>query len=229
MTRQTVIPKIIETLRGFDSPTISNAIEGLDIRDATEGYASLELRCQFPNLGPMVGYAVTCTADSTTPGEQGQSRLLDVFDAVAAAPKPAVVVIQNVGHDRLRSCFVGDIAAAAYSKLGATGVVTDGGFRDGSGIRRQAPEFQVFAPGAVVSHGSVRIIDVSVPVEICGLRIAPGDLLHGDESGLCSVPLDAVEAILEQAKMVQTLESDMIDAVQRPGVVLDEIKRRFEG
>ena len=61
-------PKQIEALGRIDSPTVSNAIEAFGVRDPTDGYASLELRCLFPDLGPMVGYAVTCTADSTTPG-----------------------------------------------------------------------------------------------------------------------------------------------------------------
>ena len=70
-----VSAEVLDRLAGFDSPTISNAIEAFEVRDRTEGYASMELRCQFPDLPPMVGYAVTCTADSTTPGSKRTSKL----------------------------------------------------------------------------------------------------------------------------------------------------------
>ena len=78
--------EIIEALRQFDSATISNAIEALQVSDRTEGYSSMELRCQFPDLKPMMGYAVTCTSDSTTPGPSRPSRLAEFIDLVLLLP-----------------------------------------------------------------------------------------------------------------------------------------------
>ena len=63
-----------EALRAIDSPTVANAIERFEIRPRTEGYAGYDLRCQFPSLGTMMGYAVTCTADSTTEGRLESAR-----------------------------------------------------------------------------------------------------------------------------------------------------------
>jgi 4-hydroxy-4-methyl-2-oxoglutarate aldolase len=219
--------QLIEELQGFDSPTVSNAIEVLAIRDRTHGFASRELRCQFPELKPMVGYAVTCTADSTTPGKARTTRLNDLFDAIIAMRKPVVVVIQDCGPDRQRSCFVGDIAAIFFQRLGSVGAVTDGGFRDGSGIRTRAPGFQVFSPGAVVSHGNGAFVEVGIPVKIAGLTIHPGDLLHGDESGLLSVPHDRIEAILEQAQLIRKTEQEWANYAQNDSFNLEEMKRRF--
>ena len=158
-----VSEETIRRLRGFDSPTISNAIELLDIRDRTEGYASMELRCMIPDLEPMVGYAVTCSADSSSPGREPKpNKLGDLLDAIRNAPKPVVVVVQKCGPDGLRDCFTGDMISVVYKNLGAAGVVTDAGIRDLTGIRKRAPSFQVFAFGAVVSHGTSTII-VCVP------------------------------------------------------------------
>jgi len=218
---------LLDKLRSFDSPTVSNAIEALAIRDRTFGYASMELRCQFPELQPMVGFAVTCTADSTTPGTARTNRLDDLLDAIAETRKPAVVVIQNCGHDKPRSCFVGDMVAILFRRLGTVGVITDGGFRDLSGIRTRAPGFQIFAPGAVVSHGNAAIIEVGIPVTIAGLAINPGDLLHGDESGLLNVPNDCVESILEKAEVVRKTEQEWADYAYGASFNLEEMKRRF--
>ena len=188
MTSTQLSPEVLKALGEFDSPTISNAIEHFKVRDAVTGYTSTELRCQFPDQKPTVGYAVTCTGDTTSPRGKEPMRLDMLLDAVQAAPKPAVLVIKYVGPDRLRSCFVGDMFCTVLHKLGVVGLVTDGGCRDKSGVRERTPGFQIFSPGWVVSHGYGVYLDVGITVSICGLTIQPGDLLHGDENGLLTVP-----------------------------------------
>ena len=109
------------------------------------------------------------------------------------------------------------------------GAVTDGGIRDLSGIRRNAPGFQIFAPGAVVSHGNGTMLELNVPVSICGLDIEPGDLLHGDESGLVKVPLEIAEAVAEQAQRVRDEEAEAFEYLHSDSVSLDGIKRQLWG
>jgi regulator of RNase E activity RraA len=217
----------IELLRSFDSPTVSNAIEAFKVRNQTEGYASSELVCRFPTLPPMVGYAVTLIADTTSPQPAGLNRLADLYDAVSAVPKPAVVVIQHQGPDRLKSCFVGDMVCTSLHKLGVVGVVTDGGVRDLAGIRSRAPGFQIFSGGLVVSHGLPIYLQVNTPITICGLPIRSGDLLHGDESGLVSIPLEIADSVPAQAKVVLNKESEFIEFLNRGALSLDELKYRI--
>lgn len=219
-------PEQLAALRAIDSPTIANAIEAFKVRDRTEGYASLELRCLFPELGVMVGYAVTATADSTTPGPpKGRAGLMKLWEAVAAAPKPAVIVIQDVGPDRLRSCHCGDVMANTARRLGAVGLVTDGGVRDLAEVR--ALGFHFFAAGAVVSHGTFGIIDVNVPVTICGLRIQPGDLLHGDMNGLVLIPEEVAAEVVAEAQRVRERESQIVQYVNGPEFSLEGLRRLY--
>src|SRR5262249_32407839 len=138
MTKQ-ALEEVIARLAEIDSFTVSNAIEKFKVRNQTEGYASGELLCRYPDLSPTVGYAVTCVVDTTSPEPAGPQRLTDVFDAVAASPKPVVLVIQSSGPSRVRSCMVGDMMCTSLQKLGAVGVVTDGGVRDLAGIQKRAP------------------------------------------------------------------------------------------
>ena len=69
MSKATLSAEVMEALGRIDSPTVANAIEHFKVRDRVAGFASLEARCQFPDLAPMVGYAVTCIADSTAAGD----------------------------------------------------------------------------------------------------------------------------------------------------------------
>ena len=222
-----VSPAVLEALRGFDSPTVSNAIEAFGVRDLTEGYASMELRCQIPEPGPMVGYAVTCVAESTRPGPKRRSGLHELFDLLAGAPKPAVVVIAHVDSDRPRSCVGGDMIFSAYRRLGVVGAVTDGGVRDLAGVRERVPGFQVFAPGTVVSHGTMARLDMDVPVSVCGMTISPGDLLHGDENGLVSVPLEIAERVVARAHEIRVEEREMFRYLDGPDVSPAGLKHHF--
>ena len=179
-------PRDIDALRQIDTPTISNAIDSLGARDPTEGFASLDLRCLFPDLPPTVGYAVTCTDDSSVPRANKGRGYQDLYSAIEASPKPVVVVFKSAVNPK-RSLHMGEVMAAVCARLGAVGVVTDGGVRDLQGVRQTSPDFQMFATGIVPAGGAPNLIDVNVTVAICGLTIRPGDLLHGDENGLIGI------------------------------------------
>ena len=227
MSHESELPALIDALRQFDSPTVANAVEAFSVRDPISGYASMELRCQFPDREPMVGCAVTCTADSTMPGDCRPKRLVDLIDVIDQAPKPVVLVIKYVGQDRGRSCFVGDMFCTWLQKLGGVGVVTDGGVRDRAGIAARASGVQLFAPGTVVSHGHDTFLDFNVAVSICGLTIQPGDLLHGDASGLLSVPMDIAADVADQATVIREAESAYMDFLRSDAFTPDELKRRL--
>ena len=214
-------PEQLQTLARIDSPTVANAIEAFKVRDPTAGYASMDLRCQFPHLPPMVGYALTVTADSTSPLPKAPTKEIELFRAVAVAPKPVVVVIKDAGPDRARSCHAGDNLASIFQRLGAVGMVTDGGVRDIDGISQRAPGFQVYTPGLVVSHGVPTFLEIGPTVSLCGLTIRPGDLLHGDRNGLLVVPIDLVGRLIVQAQAIIEKEQRLIEFVKSDSFSLD--------
>jgi 4-hydroxy-4-methyl-2-oxoglutarate aldolase len=217
----------IELLAKFDAPTISNAVEALKVRDPTNGYASMELLCQFPKLSAMVGYAITCTANSTTPGGPYPDGQMPLYQALAEAPKPAIVVIKDISSNASKSCHAGDMMMTLFHRLGAVGLVTDGGVRDLEGVRRRVPGFQVFSRGTVVSHGNPMIVEVNVVVEICGLKIRPGDLLHGDENGLLTIPIEIASQVVDEAERVRQHESAFASFITGADFSLEQMARKF--
>ena len=223
----TLSKKQLEALGKIDSPTIANAIEAFDVRDRTDGYTSLEMRCLFPDLPPTVGYAITCTVDSTSPGKRPPTAIHDLFQIVKSGLKPSVIVMQNIGPDRLRSCHAGDVLSTIFQTLGAVALITDGGVRDLAGVRQRAPNFQLFAPGVVVAHGTTAVIEIGMTVSICGMTIHPGDLLHGDANGIVSIPHAIADRVAAQAEKVWDKERTLIEFVKSPALNLAELKERM--
>lgn len=217
-------PEQLAALRTIDSPTVANAIEAFDVRDRSVGYPGARIRCMFPDLPVTIGYAVTAIGDSSTPGKpKGREGLYRLWEVLASAPKPAVVVIKDVGSDRDRSCLCGDVMANTAKALGAVGLITDGGVRDLAEVR--ALDFQLFALGAVVSHGNFGILDVGVPVCIDGVSIRPGDLIHGDANGFVVIPDNVADRVAAEARKVRERESQMIDFVRSPEFSLVGLKK----
>lgn len=217
-------PGQLAVLAAIDSPTVANAIERFRVRRRIDGYADRDLRCAFPQLGTMVGYAVTCTADSTTEGRSDGAGLIGLWAALEAAPKPAVLVIKDVGPDPRKGCHMGEIMATIAKALGAVGCVSDGGLRDVREVEALGG-FQYFCPGFVVSHGQPVILDVDVPVTVHGLSIEPGTLLHGDVNGLLAVPEAIAGEVAAACDAVRAEERALLDLITAPGFTVEKLRQ----
>lgn len=218
--------EFIEYLKTIDTATVANAIELLDLRPRSEGYASLDLKCLFPEFGPMVGYAVTAQVETVTLGApRTEEAYVELFEAVEASPKPAVVVMQEIGGDRDRATHAGEVMGTIFGRLGAIGLVSDCGVRDLTAVRKLG--FHYFARGAVASHAYNRIVRSSVSVEILGVTVRPGDLLHADENGLITIPeagRDRLPALVDQ---IMKKERDLLDFVRDHSFTASKMRNRF--
>ena len=221
-------PEQLEELRSFDSPTIANAIEAFKVRDATQGFMGMDIHCLTPEFGVMAGYAVTATANSMTPGRARERRgHLKLYEAVAASPKPAVLVIQDVGPKRTHACFLGDVMATITRRLGAIGIVTDGGVRDLEGVKPLG--YHMFAAGLVVAHGTFNIEEAGIPVELSGARVEPGDLIHGDGSGVTTIPAQIADKVYAECVKVRERETALRDFATSRDFSLDALRQRLLG
>jgi regulator of RNase E activity RraA len=201
-------PDQIDALLRVDSPTVANAIETFEVRPRVAGYVGMDIRCQFPDLAPMVGYAVTCTVDSTTEGREGIG-FDALYEVLANSPKPAVVVMKDVGSDVAHSCHAGEVMSTRMKSLGAVGILTDGGLRDVREVR-QLGGFHYFCTGLVVSHGNPICVSVGDDVEISGMTVRMGDLLHGDANGVVHIPDECAADIVSAAEEIWRVEGEVM-------------------
>lgn len=203
----------IEYLKTVDSPTLANAIELLKVRPQREGFTPLTIRALFPEFGRMCGYAVTAQVETVTEGEAFNiHHFMDLYKSVEGSPKPAVIVLQEVGGHPDYAAHCGEVMATVFTRLGAIGLVSDCAVRDLPEVRTLG--FHFFARGSVASHANFHIVRTGVPVHIHGMVVKPGDVLHGDANGLISVPGDRAEELTRAVDEVRSRERRPMDWVR---------------
>ncbi len=213
-------------MRRVDTPTVSNAIELLKLRPQEEGFAPLEIRCLFPELGRMCGYAVTAQVETVSrTSAKDEESFIELFEATYCSPKPAIIVYQEIGERANFAVHSGEVMATIFRQLGAIGLVSDSAVRDLPEVR--ALGFHYFARGAAASHANFRIVRTGIPVHVLGFPVETGDLLHGDENGLIQIPSAAVESLPEAIASVRSKEKALMDFVRTPGFVPGDLKGRF--
>lgn len=186
--------EVFRKLASTDSPTLSNAIEATNVRALTDGFAGPSIRCFFPAMGVTMGYAITVQIDTSSPGPAAiGAGLRDLIELVVKAPKPAVLVYQDIGPSRGRGAAFGEYIATLSQRLGVVALVTDGSVRDVAEV--EALGFHYFAAGSTVSHGNPRLVRIGVPVVIDGLYVETGDIIHGDVNGIVKVPSDVADQL----------------------------------
>jgi regulator of RNase E activity RraA len=217
----------LDALREFDTCTVSNAIERLNTRLRNEGFISGAVRCRFPELPPMVGYAVTGRVRTVSPPmtQRCYYDRMDWWNYVASLPKPRVIVVEDADPKPGSGAFIGEIHAAIGIALDCAGCVTNGAVRDLPAAKGLG--FQLFSGKLSVSHSYAHIIDFSEPVEIGGLKIHSGDLLHGDRHGVLNIPLEIATQIPGEAAKVLAEEREFTEFCRSPEFSLEELAKRL--
>ena len=216
-----------EKIRALDTCTASNAVERFGVRLRNEGFVLGSVRCLFPNLGPMLGYAATARFRSSTPPISGRCYhdRMDWWSYLASIPAPLVMVIQDADHSPGSGALVGEVHAAIAQAFGCVGHVTNGAVRDLQPV--EAMGFHLFAGSVAVSHSYAHIVEFGEPVEIGGLKISPGDLIHGDRHGVHVIPLSIAAELPEMAADVQRQERELIGFCRSPRFTADELSQKL--
>jgi 4-hydroxy-4-methyl-2-oxoglutarate aldolase len=223
MSTTTLSAEQIEALRRYNTPTISNAIEIFNVRDRHLGFLPHRVRCLSPELGPMVGYAVTSQTRATYSPEKFPDITPDYLRYVASQPGPKVAVGQDLDDPPGLGAQFGEVNATIHKKLGCVGHVTDGCPRDLDEVL--ALGFHLFGLNPCVSHAYVRLVDFGKPVLLAGVEVRPGDLIHADKHGVCIIPVAIAERLVEACQEVERMERPLLDYCKRDDFDLEEYIR----
>ncbi len=214
----------LEALRRMDACLLANAIETFHERLRNEGFMGHNVRCLFPHLQPMLGYAATVKIRGSAPPTTGNpyGERTDWWDYIESLPAPRIVVVQDVSSRVGLGSLLGAVHMNILRALHCVGVVTNGSVRDIPAA--ESAGFHYFAGSVAVSHAYVHIVEMGKPVEIDGLKIRPGDLLHGDLHGVQSVPIELAPRIPEVAAKISAEEHAIIALCRSPEFSLQKLR-----
>lgn len=206
---KTSIPRsTLEKLREFDTAHLAGAIQSVT-----------------PTLGPTVGVALTCTLDSSTPGNRADTKAYwRQLEEMTAAGIPIVWVVQTVGARPDHECVIGDGMAKTLHAAGCVGLVTNGRVRDVNGLL--STPFAAYCQGTISHHCALRFQDPGEPVEMGGVTIRPGDVIHANAEGIIKIPPTCLDRLPEAAVRMRAFEHDMHRMLRRTDLPPAEKRRR---
>ena len=227
MTSKPLNETELAALRAWDTPTICNALEITSPERRAIGFTVEPLVCAFPDLAPIVGYARTANIrsvePSTRPGSDMRNQRLNYYRYVAEGPDPTITVIQDMdGPRRGYGAFWGEVQSTIHHSLGCLGVVTDGSVRD---IDAVAPGFQFIADRIGPSHAHVHLEDFGKTVNVAGMTVNSGDLIHADRHGAVVIPHAVARDVAEACNLLERREAVILEACRQPNFNVEVLGR----
>jgi regulator of RNase E activity RraA len=201
----------LEAICRWPTCAIANGIELFNIQPRSEGFMLPEIKCVFPDLGPMIGYAVTGVITAESP-EGRRIAPTDWWEEMQKIPAPRVVVLHDIDRPVLGS-FWGEVQGNIHKALGCVGTVTDG--------------FHFFSSCISVSHAYVHLIEIGIPVKVGGLVVRPGDLIYGDKHGVLSIPQKIAKDVAQAAQLVEDWERPVINFCKSKEFSVDGLKKVY--
>ena len=216
----------IAELGRIDTPTICNLLEMVAPQRRGHGYTTRHLQCAFPDLPPIVGYAKTATIRAKEPGPlSGPDNLalrFGYYDYVVDGAAPRVSVIQDLDdHQPGYGSFWGEVNSNVHKALGCIGGITNGSIRD---LPMLAEGFQLLAGSVGPSHAFVHLVSFDCEVNVHGMVVRSGDLIHADRHGAVVIPRDVADKLAGALDLLMRQEAVIIEAARDPGFTVEMLK-----
>ena len=210
--------ELLEELKKIDTPTVTNVVATYPGRPNClelyhpwneNWYTHNLLQCWYPELGPIAGYAVTCTYGLPDPMYK-KLTWMDVLEAMDRLGKPSILCLQQKFPAEIadKVGLSGGNMTSSMRACGAIGCVTNGPSRDIHEIRPMG--FQYMTRGICAGHGPQAVHAVQVPVSISGMDVAPGEIIHMDENGAVKFPADRLADVVREAKALAADEDERV-------------------
>lgn len=219
---------LLTLLRSVDTPTVCNAIEVAQGQRGFDAFTRGTMLINDPG-GVMVGYASTAKIAAVQPPAEPpdviRARRMAYYQQMAEAPQPSVCVIEDEDFPNAIGAYWGEVNTTIHKGFGVGGTLTNGVMRD---LGDMAPDYPVLAGSIGPSHGFVHVTALNVPVQVFGLTVSPGDLVHADRHGAVVVPVDVIDALAGAIAKMQDTEHLVLGPARQDGFDFDAFKAAWE-
>lgn len=213
-------------LKRWNTPTIYNGWEQITRQDpAADAFNLEETRDFMPQMGPMVGYAVTVVIEPSNKTHRGTNPEAwnEYRRYVASIEGPKIVCVQDLDKPRVIGSFWGEVNSNMHRALGCVGTIVDGAIRDVDEMTNAG--FKALARRFCVGHAHVHPVRWNCEVEVFGRTIHPGDLIHADKHGFIVIAPEDQGQILEASRFMDANECETVIPAARAssGLTADQI------
>ena len=197
---------VLLQLKRWNTPTIYNGWEQITSKNpAREGINIEETHDFMPQMGPMVGYAVTVVIEPSNPEHKKVPGAGEAYMRyVASVPGPKIVVVQDLDKPYVLGSMWGEVNSNRHRALGCVGTITDGSVRDIDEMTNAG--FKALARRLCVGHAFVHPVRWGCEVEVFGTKVSPGDLIHADKHGFLVIAPEEQSALLDAAGFMDANE-----------------------
>ena len=203
-------------LKRWNTPTIYNGWEQITGKDTGAECFNLEETKDFmPEMGPMIGYAVTVQIEPGNPVHKtnNPNAVREYREYIASVPGPKIVVVQDLDKPAVLGSFWGEVNANIHKAMGCVGTITDGSIRDLDEMHNAG--FKALARRLSVGHAYSTPVIWNCEVEVFGTKITPGQLIHADKHGFLAIPDEDQEKLLEASRFMDSNECQTVIAAAR--------------
>ncbi|HEY6995478.1 MAG TPA: RraA family protein [Xanthobacteraceae bacterium] len=217
----------VERLLALGDPTgiISDTMDELGIAAGVIGASMLRPTIAGKTIaGPALTVRnILQRIDPLAGARQHVNRMAE-FEAHNLAQQGDVLVIQGV----TAVSNMGGISAQTGRRQGEVGAIVQGGVRDIAHSR--ALGYPIWASDITPVTGKWRLetVEINGAIEIGGVRVAAGDLVVADDTGVCFIPRDVVLEVLDAAEAKAKAEAVRCKAID-DGVPVPDISRATYG
>lgn len=218
-------------LKRWNTPTIYNGWEQITQHNpARDAFNLEETRDFMPQMGPMVGYAVTCViqpGNSVHP-KNNPNAWSEYRAYVGSVEGPKIVIVQDLDKPFVYGAAWGEVNSNIHRALGCVGGIIDGAIRDLDEMCNAG--FKTLARRLSVGHGFATPVRWNCEVEVFGRKIAPGQLVHADKHGFLAVPPGEEQHLLEAARFMDSNECENLISVARgtAGKSAEDVMREID-
>jgi len=218
-------------LKRLNTPSVYNGWEAITKKDRAKGHFNMEeVRDYMPQMGPMVGYAVTVVIEPTNPSHTKENP--NAWGAyrryVADAPGPKIVVVQDLDKPNFVGAYWGEVNSNTHRALGCVGSIIDGAIRDVDEMCNAG--FKALAKRTSVGHAYSTPVRWNCQVEVFGCPVRPGQLIHADKHGFLVIPEEDETNLLEACRFMDANECRTLIPAARAtaGKTMEEILRGMD-